>query len=142
MWDPSGSVFAWCTSLTKVDLPSTIEALGMSSFNSCPLEQLIIRTTTPPNISGFANNPFGWDDSIYENCKVYVPASAIDDYKADEDGWAQFQNILPITDETTNVSAIQRQSPAADVAYDLQGRRVAQPANGLYIVNGCKVLMK
>jgi hypothetical protein len=31
---------------------------------------------------------------------------------------------------------------AATDCYDLQGRRVAQPAKGLYIVNGRKVVVK
>ena len=29
-----------------------------------------------------------------------------------------------------------------DVVYDLQGRRVAQPGKGLYIVNGKKIVIK
>ena len=33
-------------------------------------------------------------------------------------------------------------SKGEEVYYDLQGRRVAQPAKGLYIVNGKKVVIK
>jgi len=33
-------------------------------------------------------------------------------------------------------------SATSDVVYDLQGRKVAQPAHGLYILNGKKVTVK
>ena len=46
-------------------------------------------------------------------------------------------------DETTGIQAIDNGQLTIDnVVYDLQGRRVAQPAKGLYIVNGKKVIIK
>ena len=46
-------------------------------------------------------------------------------------------------DVTTNISSIQ-QAPDAknDLMFDLQGRRVAKPTKGLYIINGNKVVIK
>lgn len=46
-------------------------------------------------------------------------------------------------DETTSIEAIDNGQWTMDgVVYDLQGRRVSQPAKGLYIVNGKKVVIK
>ena len=49
-------------------------------------------------------------------------------------------------DEATGIEAIDNgqwiMDNEAGVVYDLQGRRVAQPAKGLYIVNGKKVIIK
>ena len=46
-------------------------------------------------------------------------------------------------DEATGIEAIDNGQLTIDnVVYDLQGRRVAQPAKGLYIVNGKKVIIK
>ena len=46
-------------------------------------------------------------------------------------------------DEATGIEAIDNgQLTINNVVYDLQGRRVAQPAKGLYIVNGKKVIIK
>ena len=46
-------------------------------------------------------------------------------------------------DETTGISMPTAEVIDADaVVYDLQGRRVAQPTKGLYIVNGKKVIIK
>ena len=47
------------------------------------------------------------------------------------------------TDATTGIDKVNAQNSEKEVkAFDLQGRRVAKPANGLYIVNGKKVIMK
>ena len=42
---------------------------------------------------------------------------------------------------TTGISNV-KTDKSATIVYDLQGRRVAQPAKGLYIVNGKKVVLK
>ena len=44
-------------------------------------------------------------------------------------------------DEATAISDVKRQD-AESAVYDLQGRRVEQPRNGLYIRNGKKVIIK
>ena len=46
-------------------------------------------------------------------------------------------------DDTQGISAaLMNKETMNDVVYDLQGRSVAQPTKGLYIVNGKKVIMK
>lgn len=45
-------------------------------------------------------------------------------------------------DEATAISAVQNSKEKSDEVYNLAGQRVAQPAKGLYIVNGKKVIMK
>ena len=44
--------------------------------------------------------------------------------------------------ETTKIKSIASQEEAPKGCYDLQGRRVANPTTGLYIVNGKKVIIK
>jgi hypothetical protein len=44
--------------------------------------------------------------------------------------------------EATGIQSIENGQLAIGNYYDLQGRRVAQPTKGLYIVNGKKVIMK
>ncbi len=44
--------------------------------------------------------------------------------------------------ETTGISDVNRETITNNRYYDLQGRRVAQPTKGLYIVNGKKVVVK
>ena len=138
MWMPGGSVFAWCTNLKKVTLPSTIESLGAMTFDSCPLEELTIKAVTPPNIEGFLNNPFGFDDSIYEQCTVIVPEEALDAYKEDA-GWSQFMNI--IADTATGIATVSQQaSRQSTTAYTIGGQRAGSHAKGIIIENGRKMV--
>jgi len=44
--------------------------------------------------------------------------------------------------ETTGIQDVNRETIANNRYYDMQGRIVAQPQKGLYIVNGKKVLVK
>ena len=45
-------------------------------------------------------------------------------------------------EDPTAVNTLQQRGTNARQYYDLQGRRVAQPTRGLYIVDGKKVIMK
>lgn len=46
-------------------------------------------------------------------------------------------------DDATGISSmVNGQRPKANEVYDLQGRRVAQPTKGLYIINGKKMIVK
>ena len=45
-------------------------------------------------------------------------------------------------DDTTGISSVENLELRTESCFDLQGRRVAQPQKGLYIINGKKVLVK
>ena len=49
---------------------------------------------------------------------------------------------ISFDDETTGIESVSREATANNGYYDLQGRPVAQPTKGLYIVNGKKVIIK
>lgn len=50
--------------------------------------------------------------------------------------------ILNVDGQTTGIKAIDKLTNDNSAIYDLQGRRVATPTRGLYIVNGKKVVVK
>ena len=64
-------------------------------------------------------------------------------YKASGVATYNIQSIK-LNDVTTGTGALRHKLQMTDsqVVYDLQGRKVAQPTKGLYIVNGRKVVMK
>lgn len=132
---PGGMVFMWNMNLKKVELPSTITNLGWQTFSGCPLEQIIIHATTPPSISGRTENPF--DMEVFETCTVYVPAEALDAYKADE-GWSQFFSTQPIV--TTAISSTAALRQADSTVYSLSGLRRDGLRKGINIVGGKKVM--
>lgn len=52
-----------------------------------------------------------------------------------------FNDLFALT-ALNDVETAETVAPEADVVYDLQGRRVSNPAHGLYIINGKKTLVK
>ena len=59
-----------------------------------------------------------------------------------QDGVAQVRQFIGFGDNATGIDNIEHSTPHIEQYYDLQGRRVAQPTKGLYIVNGKKVIIK
>ena len=57
-------------------------------------------------------------------------------------GVASARQFIGFGDDTTGIENIEHSTLNIEHYYDLQGRRVAQPAKGLYIVNGKKVIIK
>lgn len=53
---------------------------------------------------------------------------------------ARGANFISFENETTGINSMDNGQLMMDNYYDLQGRRVAQPTKGLYIVNGKKVI--
>ena len=76
----TGGVFAYCTQLKKVTLPSTLEQIGNYTFYECSaLATVICEATTPPIISS----------STFPSTMtaIYVPDASVDAYKA-ASGWS------------------------------------------------------
>ena len=96
-----GSGDAWkgafnnCTSLTYVNLPSTVTSIGRQCFFQCSeLVTFICRNVTPPTLGGQVF------DSTNAALSIYVPDSAVDTYKA-ATGWAALASrIKPLSEYT------------------------------------------
>ena len=79
-----------------------------------------------------------------EGLTFHVPKEILDDYRNSED-WSYYKEQLNGYSSSTGISSVDNGQPAmkADVIYDLQGRRVKEmQPNGVYIVNGKKVINK
>ena len=66
--------------------------------------------------------------------KAYLPASAVPNKSAAFYGFDW--------NGTTGISEVKGENGNVKVIYDLTGRRVENPSNGIYIINGVKVLVK
>ncbi|MBR6339238.1 MAG: leucine-rich repeat domain-containing protein [Alloprevotella sp.] len=90
------SVFYNDTTLTSIDLPSSLCTVGGSSFGYCKnIKKVICRAVIPPTCS---NNIFPGCDMT--DVKMYVPAMSIDKYRA-KTGWGSFYTILPLGDKVS-----------------------------------------
>ena len=82
--------FRNCNTLTTVYLPSSLTSLNDDVFGNCPLTTMYCPAVTVPTI---VDESIGNFDSITEDATLYVPASAIEDYK-NTAPWSNFANIV------------------------------------------------
>ena len=65
---------------------------------------------------------------------AYLPAKAVPTTDA--------RAFIALDDETTGIADVRSLKEDAEGMFDLQGRKIAKPTKGLYIVNGKKVVVK
>ena len=87
----AAGAFRYCEGLTNVTIGSGITYVGQLAFANCyNLTGIIINATVPPTLElgGYAN---AFDNT--NNCPIYVPASAVNTYKA-ATGWSNYVNRI------------------------------------------------
>lgn len=66
-----------CAALTSIDIPAGVTEMRTNAFNGCTaLTKITCRATTPPTIEASTFN------KVPDTCPIYVPAEAVDAYKA------------------------------------------------------------
>jgi hypothetical protein len=133
--------FYVCTGLTEVTIGSDIEKIDEYSFCNC--KDLLNIYCYSKNVPTTASNAFL--DSDQEYITLHVPATSINAYKNTEP-WCYFRDIVALTDDDpkpTGIGEVRSQKKEANKEiYDLQGRKVQNPRNGLYIIDGKKAVIK
>ena len=121
------STFGSCKSLKKIELPASLDNVGIMCFYGCSaLEEITSKAVNPPTASLMAF------DSVDKEIPVYVPEASIEEYQ-NASQWNDFTNYQPYVG--TGVEGISSEDvDATPVYYNLQGVRVANPEQGLYIV--------
>ena len=80
---------------------------------------------------------------FYQNANAFTVGANTAYLPADFAGGTPAREFFSLDDDATAISETKSQQPMANgLFFDLQGRKVAQPQKGLYIVNGKKVVMK
>ena len=75
------------TSITEVELPSTLVEIRPSAFSSITgITKVTCLATTPPDSGSY------FTDAAYQNATLYVPMRSLELYKNAE-GWSNFQHI-------------------------------------------------
>ena len=155
--DISNKAFLGCSGLTSVTIPSNVTDIGYQAFFGCS-GLTLVTIEGRPNIrdAAFANCPelsdvycysetppsvtsYTFYGSYIEYASLHVPAEYIDKYKNDSFWGNSFKEIVAIDPNSVVLPNVERDSP---VVYDLNGRRVAHPTSGLYIINGKKTCVK
>jgi len=88
-WNTSAAIadytFSDCPSLENVTINGKITSMGDNAFYSSPVKTLILNVATPPTIRYNS-----LDDDL---TAIYVPAGAVETYKA-ADEWKEYADII------------------------------------------------
>lgn len=79
-----------CSNLRRVEIPASVTSIGSLAFQTSALMDVIVRATIPPTLG---TNVFL---TTLTEQKIYVPAEAVDTYKAATNWSAYADRIFPI----------------------------------------------
>ena len=137
--------FAGCNNMETLYISSTIEGIGNCAFTGCN-NIFEIKTASKKAVTA-SENVFSSD--AYINACLYVPAGRKFAYEK-ATPWNNFYIVEMDFTGIDEVLEDVKTEPAVDTSqnvkmqtiYDLNGRAVENPSNGIYIVNGKKMLVK
>lgn len=137
------NAFSDCHELKVVSLPAALESIVYRTFCNCPsLQKIYCAAAEPPACHA---ETFACEDypDTPRDVTVYVPIGSADKYRT-ATGWNYFTNFVETADfpQSGNMDIVYDAATAdPQPIYDLQGRRVDNPVNGvLYIRGGHKII--
>ena len=129
--------FSGCSSLDYFAFGDNVQSIGEEAFSDCNNVTRILTSAMTPPVCG--NQAL--DDINKWNCSLYVPSEAKSAYQQAEQ-WREFFFIEDLPLGINDVVDDENYNGFSGVYYDLNGRVVENPAKGIYIINGKKVLIK
>lgn len=125
--------FSNCELLESFEIPSSVTSIGNAAFYNCKgLQKITAFPVIPP---AYYYGEYDSDDSSYvfegvdkKTCILVVPDESLALYK-NADIWRDFFNI-----QSSGIEDVVMDSEnATPIYYDLGGRVIASPQNGIYI---------
>lgn len=119
--------------LETVELSENIEEIYPNSFNNLPsLKTFTCHAGVPPTTPNlqYATGPF---DQIPATAVLYVPEVSMPSYKAAK-YWKSFQEVKSIESVGVGIVSIGGENNAPAEYFTLQGVRVDNPIEGIYVV--------
>lgn len=121
------SAFEGCSSLTSVNIPSSVTEIGVNAFYSCnSLKSIYVYAENVPSLG---SDVFDGCDS--ENCTLYVPNGTYDAYWLSE--WGRFKNIVEF-DATSIHNTVATSEVQETARYAVNGQRLTAPIKGINLV--------
>jgi len=79
---------------------------------------------------------------FYKNTNAFTLRANSAYLRAEDVAGASARSFIALDDETTGIADVKAVKEDAEGMFDLQGRKIAKPTKGLYIVNGKKIVVK
>ena len=156
--DIGASAFKDCVALTRVDIVNGVKTVGASAFAGCSNVETLYISNTIESIGDQAfaecNNIFDikigskkaitaseniFSSDAYNNACLYVPTGRKFAYEKT----TPWNNFYIMEMDFTGIDEVKGEDGKVEgVYYDLSGRVVENPTNGVYIINGKKMLVK
>ena len=137
--------FENCSSLTSLTIGSGVNKIFYHAFSNCPemtdvycLADEVPATIYSDRVSSSVTDTF--ENSYIEYATLHVPSSSIEAYRA-KAPWNGFKNIVEYVDPSS-IQGINLDKNEKAPVYDLNGRSLTEPAKGINIIGGRKVVMK
>lgn len=141
--------FEGCPVPTQLIIPENIEYFGQNIFGSndsiMRLKSIICYRKEPLFMEPLIFSRFVKQGRKYveefcqdwaDACTLYVPASSVEAYKADEN-WGRFGKILPIEDELTAIDAApspEAKTEDVEAIYTVNGQKLSRLQKGINII--------
>ena len=127
--------FQGCKGVTSLAIPNNVTHIGDYVFQDCnSLESIYVMAEIPPSVSSDS-----FTDSNYIISTIYVPTGCLEAYQ-NADVWKEFWEIKEFF--STGICDVRTENEKETAVYDINGRVVETPANGIYIIDGKKVLLR
>lgn len=146
-----GGLFYRNEKLEKIDIPENVDYIGRNAFANCVgLKEVWLHSAEPVEFFYFDTL---FDGVNLSECTLYVPKGSLESYRYAA-LWAEFGNIKEYNDnsdeENSELDGIETTTVDKDCTpkvYTLDGKQLnttitANLPNGIYIVNGKKVVVK
>lgn len=139
--------FSEYPNLVEITLPSTIKTINEKTFANCEqIATLRVNAIVPPTFTSSTratNDAFS--TGVYENASLIVPDAAYEEYSA-ADVWSNFKKIVKASQSGIEIIPTDSSYPVPEVYFDLTGKHVENPTDGIYIKvqygKAAKVLIK
>ena len=127
--------FSQCSNVETLYIGNSVESIQTDAFYGCKkIREIKVGLEEPIRASEYI-----FSDVVYDNAILYVPIGAKYRYEKTEP-WNLFFDIVEM--DFTGVENVQAESGKVKTIYDLNGCAVEDPTNGIYIIDGKKVLIK
>lgn len=129
------NAFDHCSGLTSITIPNSVTTIGYGAFYSCSaLKDFYCHAESVPT----ANNIF--ENVNLSSATLHVPEASLQKYSSTAP-WNEFGQIVALT-ESDGIERLTSEANRPATVYDLNGRRVANPRKGIYVIGGRKTVVR